>query len=71
MERITMNKKRLRNYALWIALLSGVADVLIYTNVIPIDHDTARIVIQRLLEIAVLGGIVSNPTKPDSKFFNL
>jgi uncharacterized membrane protein len=67
-----MNKKRLKNYGLWIAVISLVTDVLIYSNVIPVSESQAITgYAQRGLELLVLLGIVSNPTKPDGKGFNL
>lgn len=66
------NKKRLRNYGLWVAVIALGTDVLIYTNVIPAaESETVTGFAQRGLELLVLLGIVSNPTKPDGGGFNL
>lgn len=66
------NKKRLRNYGLWVAVIALVIDVLIYTGVVPTSESETLIgFAQRGLELLVLLGIVSNPTKPDGGGFNL
>ncbi|GIQ70782.1 holin [Xylanibacillus composti] len=67
-----MNKKRLRNYGLWAAVGALVIDVGIYAGFIPMSESEAlnRFVISGL-NVLVLAGIVSNPTKPDGKGFNL
>lgn len=66
------NKKRLRNYGLWVAVIALVIDVLIFTDVISAgESETLTGIAQRGLELLVLLGIVSNPTKPDGGGFNL
>lgn len=73
-----MEKKRLRNYGFWIALVSqvllavqiGAKVIFGYTLT---DDLTAEIVLFADAVLVVLAtlGIISNPTKPDSKGFNL
>jgi len=67
-----LNKQRFKNYGLWVAVSALVIDVLIYTGVIPAsESETATALVQRGLELLVLLGIVSNPTRPDGRGFNL
>lgn len=66
-----IDKKRLRNYGLWLAVSALVIDLLIYANIITVPKAEIEMFVQRFLEIMILLGIVSNPTRPDSKGFNL
>lgn len=66
-----LEKKRFRNYGLWVALIALVTDILIYTGLIGFTYEQVEFVTQRVLEILVLLGILNNPTKPDGKGFNL
>lgn len=66
------NKQRLKNYGLWSAVFALVVDLLIYGGVIEVSQsEELKFFAQRLLEMFVLLGILSNPTKPDGKGFNL
>lgn len=65
-----MSKKRLRNYGLWTALASF--SLLIARKFgfeMPLEDFNE--IIDMGLGILVLLGIISNPTKPDGKGFNL
>lgn len=65
-------KTRYKNYGLWVAALALIVDILIYSGAIPISESEAvRVFINRGLEILILLGVISNPTNPDSKGFNL
>lgn len=65
-------KKRLKNFGLWVAIVALAIDVLIYAGVVPVSEEAAlKGFVQRALEALVLLGIISNPTKPDGKGFNL
>jgi len=65
-------KKRFRNYGLWVAVIALLLDVGIYTGIVPAsESETLMSFAQRALEVLVLLGIISNPTKPDGKGFNL
>lgn len=67
-----MQKKRLRNYGLWLAVIALFIDLGIYAGIIPASESGAITAFaQRGLEVLVLLGIISNPTKPDGKGFNL
>lgn len=67
-----INKKRLLNYGLWVAVVSLVLDILIFQGVItPTQSEFWTATIQRILELLTALGILSNPTKPDGKGFNL
>jgi uncharacterized membrane protein len=67
-----MNKQRLTNYGLWVALIALGIDIGVYSGLIPV---TESAIIngfgQRILELLVITGILSNPTKPEAKGFNL
>jgi uncharacterized membrane protein len=66
------NKKRLRNYGLWVAVLSLVTNILIYSGVITVaESEELTAIVQRFLDLLVLLGILSNPTNPNGKGFNL
>ncbi|MNW42232.1 Bacteriophage holin [compost metagenome] len=73
-----MNKKRWRNYALWISIVSQVLLLLqligsttgAFTLTDLMREDILTIVNVFLGLLATLG-IVSNPTKPDSGGYNL
>ncbi len=73
-----MKKKRWRNYALWVSvasqvmlliqLLGHLTGLLLLTDMMAHEILTA---IDILLGILVTLGIISNPTKPGSKGYNL
>jgi uncharacterized membrane protein len=72
-----MTKKRFRNYALWASLISQMA---LLTQLVALglgyhikDEDIKLWVgvLDIVLGILVLLGIVSNPTSPESKGYNL
>ncbi|MEK5476996.1 phage holin [Paenibacillus sp. FSL R5-0407] len=73
-----MKKKRWRNYALWVSVASQVVlliqlighltGLFILTDVMAQEILTA---VDILLGILATLGIISNPTKPDSKGYNL
>lgn len=63
-----MNKKRLKNYGLWLSVASLLALILGKSGIIIEDFN---IIVESILHILVLLGIINNPTKPDSKGFNL
>ncbi|MNW15275.1 Bacteriophage holin [compost metagenome] len=73
-----MNKKRWRNYALWISIVSQVLLLMqligsitgAFTLTDLMREDILTIVNVFLGLLATLG-IISNPTKPDSSGFNL
>lgn len=66
------SKTRLRNVAMWTAGASLVLDILIYSNVITlVESEQINMLIQRGLELLIIGGILSNPSNPNSKGFNL
>jgi uncharacterized membrane protein len=65
-----VNKKRLRNYGLWVAVASFVALNLGGFG-IDIDLGFYDRFVNGLLGILVLLGVISNPTNPESKGFNL
>lgn len=66
------DKKRLRNYGLWIAVIALLLDIGVYTGIIPSGDDEALMTFgQRVLEVLVFLGILSNPTRPGGKGFNL
>jgi uncharacterized membrane protein len=72
MFKTILNKKRLRNYGMWAAVISLAADILIYAGVITVsESETLTSIAQRILELLVLLGIISNPTNPNGKGFNL
>jgi uncharacterized membrane protein len=73
-----MNKKRWRNYALWLSIVSqvlllvqligGVTGAFTLTDIMREDILT---ITNTFLGLLVLLGIISNPTKPDSGGYNL
>jgi uncharacterized membrane protein len=63
-------KKRLRNYGLWVAVASFVLLVL-QTFGVEIASEKYYELVNAALGILILLGIISNPTRPDSKGFNL
>lgn len=63
-------KKRFKNYGLWIAIASFVLLVL-QTFGVDIAPEKYYELVNGALGILILLGIISNPTKPDSKNFNL
>jgi len=65
-------KKRYKNYGLWVSVVALVVNVLIYTDVITIsESETVTMLANRFLDILALAGIINNPTKPESKGYNL
>ncbi|AZS15379.1 phage holin [Paenibacillus lutimineralis] len=73
-----MNKKRWRNYALWVSIVSQVLLLLQLIGHLTGLFDLTDVMKQDLLTVAdvLLGllatlGIISNPTKPDSGGYNL
>lgn len=73
-----MNKKRWRNYALWISIVSQALLLLQLLGHLTGSFELTDIMKQDILTITdvILGllatlGIVSNPTKPNSGGFNL
>ncbi|WP_010271316.1 phage holin [Paenibacillus senegalensis] len=73
-----MEKKRLRNYGFWTALVAQLLLVVQIGAKLLFDYTltddfTAEIVlfVDAILVVLATLGIISNPTKPDSKGFNL
>ncbi|MUG45540.1 phage holin [Paenibacillus woosongensis] len=73
-----MNKKRWRNYALWISIVSQVLLLLQLLGHLTGAFELTDILREDILAMAnvFLGllatlGIISNPTKPDSGGYNL
>lgn len=73
-----MNKKRWRNYALWISIVSQVLLLLQLLGHLTGAFELTDIMKQDIMTIVdvILGllatlGIISNPTKPDSSGYNL
>lgn len=67
-----VDKKRFRNYGLWLAVSALFVDLAIYAGIIPASESQAITAFaQRGLEVLVLLGIISNPTNPNGKGFNL
>ncbi|GGH28510.1 phage holin [Paenibacillus segetis] len=73
-----MNKKRWRNYALWISVVSQAVLLIQLVGHLTGVFDLTEAMKQDLLTIVdvVLGllatmGIISNPTKPNSSGYNL
>lgn len=73
-----LNKKRLRNYGFWVALVSQLLLVAQIGGKLFFDYTltedmSAEIVVFADAVLIVLStlGIISNPTKPDGKGFNL
>lgn len=65
-----MKKKRLRNYGLWTAIASFIL-IIARKFGFDIPLDEYNEIVDAGLSILVLLGIISNPTKPDGKGFNL
>lgn len=65
-----MNKKRFRNYGLWVSLASLILIALQGFGV-NIASEQYNEVVNAVLGILTLLGVISNPTKPDSNGFNL
>lgn len=63
-------KKRFKNLGLWMAIASFVLLILQMFGV-EIAPEKYYELVNGFLGILILLGIVSNPTKPDSKGFNL
>lgn len=63
-------KKRLSNYGLWIAVAAFIL-LLLQTFGVEIAPDRFYELVNGLLGILVLLGVISNPTNPDGKYFNL
>lgn len=73
-----LNKKRLRNYGFWVALVSQLLLVAqiggkLFFDYVLTEDMSAEIVVFADAVLIVLStlGIISNPTKPDGKGFNL
>lgn len=67
-----MSKKRLRNRGLWVAIAALVLRILVHYGVIPEAESTVLMsFVEHGLDVLILLGIISNPTKPDGKTFNL
>jgi uncharacterized membrane protein len=67
-----MSKKRFRNYGLWVAVGALIVNILIYANVITVSEQAnVENLIKGFLHLLELAGIISNPTKPDNKGFNI
>ncbi|MEK4510256.1 hypothetical protein EJP82_09615 [Paenibacillus anaericanus] len=73
-----MNKKRWRNYALWVSVVSQALLLVQLVGHLTETFEVSDIMQQDIMTIVnvVLGllttlGIVSNPTKPNSSGFNL
>lgn len=72
------NKKRLRNYGLWVGVISKlvlIAQLVAILLGYPIPQEKLDLVIlivsDGILGILVLLGVISNPTKPNKSGFNL
>lgn len=72
-----MEKKRLRNYGFWTALVAQVLLVVQIGAKLLFDYTftediTTEIVLfaDAILVVLATLGIISNPTKPDGKWFN-
>lgn len=63
-------KQRYKNYSLWVAVASFVL-LLLQTFGAEIASDKYYEIVNGFLGILIFLGIISNPTKPDSKNFNL
>lgn len=73
-----MEKKRLRNYGFWTALAAQLLLVvqigakLFFDYTLTEDFSTGIVLLaDAILVVLATLGIISNPTKPDSKGFNL
>lgn len=73
-----MNKKRWRNYALWVSIVSQVLLLLQLLGHLTGLFDLTEVMKNDILALTdvLLGllatlGIISNPTKPDSSGYNL
>ncbi|WP_010276379.1 phage holin [Paenibacillus senegalensis] len=78
MEKTKVEKKRLRNYGFWTALVSQLLLVVQIGAKLLFDYTltedfAAEIVlfVDAILVVLATLGIISNPTKPDGKYFNL
>ncbi len=65
-----MNKKRLKNHGLWVAVAALVLMALRAFGVDVVESDYNEIV-NAVLGVLVLLGVISNPTKPGGSGFNL
>lgn len=65
-----MNKKRLRNYGLWVAVASLVL-LALQTFGVDIAPEKYNQLVNGVLGVLVLLGVISNPTNPSGKGFNL
>lgn len=67
-----LGKTRWRNVAMWVALVSLVLDIMIYSGHLNVtEKQEIEVLVQRGLEVLIGLGVLSNPTKPDSKGLNL
>ncbi|MOA58388.1 Bacteriophage holin [compost metagenome] len=73
-----MNKKRWRNYALWVSIVSQVlllaqliGHVTGLYKITELLHQDIMTIVNVILGILATLGIISNPTKPDSGGYNL
>lgn len=67
-----MNKKRLRNRGLWIAITALILRILTHYTVVPESEATVIMsFVEHGLDILILLGIINNPTNPENKTFNL
>ncbi|RCX22874.1 putative membrane protein [Fontibacillus phaseoli] len=73
-----MNKKRWRNYALWVSVASQILLLIQLIGHLTGLFDLTEVIAQEvltaidvLLGILATLGIISNPTKPNSKGYNL
>lgn len=64
------NKKRLRNYGLWVSVAALVL-LALQTFGVDVAPDKYNQLVNGALGILVLLGVISNPTKPDGGGFNL
>lgn len=65
-----MNKKRLKNYGLWVAVASLILMIIqmFGVEIAPEKYDQ---IVNAILGVLTLLGVISNPTKPNGKGFNL
>lgn len=73
-----MEKKRLRNYGFWTALVAQLLLVvqigakLLFDYTLTEDFTTSIVLlVDAILVVLATLGIISNPTKPDGKYYNL
>jgi len=64
------NKKRLRNYGLWVAV-AALGLLALQTFGVDVATDKYNQLVNGVLGVLVLLGVISNPTKPDGGGFNL